>query len=165
MPGCLMFRKNHEAHIPTFCYSAQAHPRISGAYAHARRQGGHTLAAGKGSVTPRGLKGNERFRNEQRLRGEAIEQILAGYRPRRSGAILIQVRANGLGHPRLGLIVPKRILPRAVDRNRAKRLVREWFRRNQPRLEGNDLLVRLRARPACLSTLVADLGCALVHEK
>jgi ribonuclease P protein component len=48
-----------------------------------------------------------------------------------------------VGIARLALIVPKRHLPRAVDRNRVKRVLREWFRRRQDSLQGNDLLVRL----------------------
>jgi ribonuclease P protein component len=37
-------------------------------------------------------------------------------------------RKNGIGFARLGMAVPKRKLPRSVDRNRIKRIVRESFR-------------------------------------
>jgi ribonuclease P protein component len=108
------------------------------------------------------LTGTERYRNEQRLRGEVIADILAGSRPRRSGSVLIHVMPNGLEYSRLGLVVPKRLLPRAVDRNRARRLLREWFRRNQTPLVGKDLLVRLSVRPGQLESLIADLGRVIV---
>jgi len=104
------------------------------------------------------LRRAERYRNEQRLRGKAITHILAGSRPRRSGSVLIQITPNGLDYSRLGLIVPKRLLPRAVDRNRARRLLREWFRRNQTPLAGKDLLVRLSVAPVQLESLIGDLG-------
>jgi len=48
---------------------------------------------------------------------------------------------------RLGLIIPKRYLKRAVDRNRAKRELREAFRLRQADLVGLDLVMRLKAKP------------------
>jgi ribonuclease P protein component len=56
---------------------------------------------------------------------------------------LVQVCANECSRARLGLVVPKRYVPRAVDRNRVKRLIREWFRHNQGLVTGRDLLVRV----------------------
>jgi ribonuclease P protein component len=55
---------------------------------------------------------------------------------------------NGLDHPRLGLIVPKRVLARAVDRNQVKRILREVFRLMQAGLGGMDVVIRLRAADA-----------------
>jgi len=55
----------------------------------------------------------------------------------------VMVKANTLGTPRLGLIVPKRILRRTVDRNRAKRVLRDWFRHHKEQLGSRDLLIRL----------------------
>jgi ribonuclease P protein component len=48
---------------------------------------------------------------------------------------------------RVGLVVGRKALPRAVDRNRFKRKLREVLRRERPHLEGYDLIVRLK-RPA-----------------
>lgn len=59
----------------------------------------------------------------------------------------ILVRPNKLDRFRLGLIVSKRYLPRAVDRNRLKRTLREGFRVHQAALDGYDFVVRLFARP------------------
>ena len=53
---------------------------------------------------------------------------------------------------RLGLIVPKKLLPTAVGRNRTKRLLREWFRQNQENLTGFDIIARLK-RTSGTSTL------------
>jgi ribonuclease P protein component len=50
-------------------------------------------------------------------------------------------RPNGLDHPRLGLAIARKTLPRAVDRNRIKRLVRDDFRHNQQRLPAADLVI------------------------
>ncbi len=47
------------------------------------------------------------------------------------GEILILANPNTLSYSRLGIVAPKKVLKRAVDRNRIKRLVREAFRTNQ----------------------------------
>ncbi len=54
-------------------------------------------------------------------------------------------RPNGRPHARLGLAVPRRQIPKAVRRNRIKRLVRESFRRQGDRLAGLDIVVLVRA--------------------
>jgi len=46
--------------------------------------------------------------------------------------------------PRLGIVVGKKNLPRAVDRNWLKRIVRETFRQQRSELKPSDILVRLR---------------------
>ena len=53
----------------------------------------------------------------------------------------VVVRRNGLGRPRLGLAVARRVLSRAVDRHQLKRHVRESFRDNIERLSGLDIVV------------------------
>ena len=59
---------------------------------------------------------------------------------------MVYARANRAGVARLGVTVAKRIAPRAVARNFAKRLVREGFRRAFP--SGNacalNVIVRVR---------------------
>jgi ribonuclease P protein component len=48
------------------------------------------------------------------------------------GMLLVLARPNGLKWSRLGLAISKKHLPRAVERNRIKRIVRESFMSNQP---------------------------------
>lgn len=48
---------------------------------------------------------------------------------------------------RVGLVVGRKALPRAVDRNRLKRCVREALRAARPEIDAYDLVVRLK-RPA-----------------
>ena len=45
---------------------------------------------------------------------------------------------------RLGLVVSKRVLPKSVNRNFVKRLIRETFRLNSYQLPPLDFVVRLR---------------------
>jgi len=53
-------------------------------------------------------------------------------------------RWNTLGHSRLGLVVSKKNVKLAVDRNRFKRLVRESVRLRQDQLPGVDIVVLAR---------------------
>jgi ribonuclease P protein component len=62
----------------------------------------------------------------------------------RGGLLDLYACPNNLGFPRLGLVVPKRHLARAVDRNRVKRIVRETFRLLQAELDGLDVVICLR---------------------
>jgi ribonuclease P protein component len=71
---------------------------------------------------------------------EALAQAPAGVRRH----FKLYARANGLDHARIGIVASKRAAPRAVDRNRAKRLVREVFRLMRARLGGTDVIVQLR---------------------
>ncbi|WP_243040564.1 ribonuclease P protein component [Dyella sedimenti] len=71
----------------------------------------------------------------------------------------VRYRPNGLGHPRLGLAISKRVSKHAVERNRIKRLVRESFRRIRLELPAVDLMVMAREQTAGLPgpELLAEL--------
>jgi ribonuclease P protein component len=58
----------------------------------------------------------------------------------------ISAAPNQTGIARLGLIVPKKILSTAVERNRVKRLLREWFRLHQEKMAGLDIIARLKGK-------------------
>ena len=61
-----------------------------------------------------------------------------------------QPRPEGNTEARLGGVVAKKLLKRAVDRNRVKRVVREQFRLRRAALPGIDLVVRLAVKPGPL---------------
>ena len=52
--------------------------------------------------------------------------------------------ANTRGNARLGIVTSKKTIPRSVDRNKAKRLVRETFRKHKIKSCEMDLVVMLR---------------------
>lgn len=60
---------------------------------------------------------------------------------------MVLARPNVAGHARLGMVIPKRLLDRAVDRNRMKRCIRESFRLARAALPACDFVVRLIAKP------------------
>jgi ribonuclease P protein component len=87
----------------------------------------------------------ERFRPRDRIRKRSEYQVIYD-KGRRipSGSFVLFVMKNGVGHARLGITVTKRI-GGAVQRNRAKRLLREIFRRHKTELMSVDIVVNGRA--------------------
>lgn len=84
-----------------------------------------------------------------------------GFRKAIRGKLLMlhyQPRPAATDDARLGLVVGKKLLKRAVDRNRFKRVLREQFRLRRAGLPACDLIVRLAVKPVPLdaSVLVDD---------
>ncbi len=71
---------------------------------------------------------------------QAFAAVFADGKPLRSRSHTLLVRPNGRGQARLGLVVGKKKLRRAVDRNRVRRVVRESFRRWRQRLPALDIV-------------------------
>lgn len=57
---------------------------------------------------------------------------------------LLLVSENGLAAPRLGIVIGKRRVKRAVDRNLLRRLMRESFRHRTIELSGLDVVILVR---------------------
>jgi ribonuclease P protein component len=60
----------------------------------------------------------------------------------KAASFRVLARPNGLSVSRLGIIVPKKLVPLSVNRNLIKRLIREEFRHQQHRLSGLDIIVQ-----------------------
>ena len=73
---------------------------------------------------------------------KAVFDSPSGKAPGKS--VLLLARANDLGHPRLGLVIGKKSVKLAVERNRLKRVIRDSFRLNQELLGGLDIVVVAR---------------------
>ena len=63
--------------------------------------------------------------------------------PTRASApqLLLLARNNNLSHPRLGFVISRKNIRRAHERNRIKRLAREYLRIHQTALPAVDLIV------------------------
>jgi ribonuclease P protein component len=61
----------------------------------------------------------------------------------RSAHVTLNHAPNGLGRARLGLVVGRRMVKRAVGRNLIKRIAREAFRSVGPRLGALDVVLRV----------------------
>lgn len=139
-----------ETDLPAFKDAAQTHPRIPSAHADPRRAGGDTRAPRERARAPGRLSAALAAtlpRGARLLQREQYVAALATGPARTRRYFILFVRPNGLPLARLGIIASKRIAPRAVDRNRAKRLVREAFRNLRHGLGGRDVVVQLRRRP------------------
>lgn len=62
---------------------------------------------------------------------------------KRVGPLRVLGKKNDMHFPRLGLIVGKRAVRNAAERNRIKRVIRDYFRRCQHELAGYDLVVQV----------------------
>ena len=94
--------------------------------------------------------GGERFRDCQRLRNRRdFDAVFRQPSVRlRRGSLRLVARPNALGVARLGIVVAKRMIRRAVGRNRAKRVIRESFRLTSG-LPSMDIVVRVaQSEPA-----------------
>jgi ribonuclease P protein component len=83
---------------------------------------------------------------------------------------LLLVSPNGLAAPRLGIVVGKRRVRRAVDRNLLKRLIRESFRHLGDELAGLDIVVLVRANldhpdPAAIATELTRVWAKLLAKR
>ncbi len=144
------FRTNHEAHLSTVENATPAYAWIPCAHENARRPRCHPC-------TPRQRAGpSQRLTNPGgcsrskpgRLTGPAqFEAVLAAGRRSGSRCFLARAIPNAGCGARLGLIVGKKAAPRAVDRNRVKRLVRIVHRQFLRELDALDVVVQLRSSP------------------
>ena len=94
------------------------------------------------------FSGKRRFRlsRHQRLQKHSEFQDAFNQGPATPGRYMVMWRRRGPGaHLRLGVVVSKRTLRRAVDRARAKRMLREAYRLNRHRFSGDyDVLLVVR---------------------
>ncbi len=79
--------------------------------------------------------------------------------------VLILFRPNEISHPRIGIIVGKRVANSAVDRNRIRRVIRDSFRHQQQRLASLDIVVIARAQCDTLSKAKLRKGIDDLWEK
>ena len=82
------------------------------------------------------------------LRAAEFDAVMAGRSSVRGEILELHFRCSGREGPaRLGIIVPKRLVPTAVGRNSIKRQAREAFRLAKDLPDGQDFIFRLRRAP------------------
>ncbi|HEX4943805.1 MAG TPA: ribonuclease P protein component [Usitatibacteraceae bacterium] len=107
----------------------------------------------------------EGFSRRNRFVGRgSFTAALRSPRKFRGPGTVLHVATGRPGESRLGLVTPKRLTRRSVDRNRMKRLAREAFRRHEVKTAGLDLVLAprqpfSRAGENAWLTEVQDLFC------
>ncbi|MGE0809913.1 MAG: ribonuclease P protein component [Immundisolibacter sp.] len=111
-------------------------------------------------VGPQPAAAAYRFTRQQRLlTPQQFQLVFRRGRRRRIGVIEVITLPNTAGLARLGLVISKRALRRAVDRNRVRRWARDAFRLRQQALPAADIVLRLHG--AVLAR--ADVDAAFDH--
>lgn len=79
------------------------------------------------------------------IRGQSF---MLHYRHPQGDELAARVASGMTATPRLGVIVAKRLLKRAVHRNLVRRIAREAFRHLRPGMPPADIVLRLMVKPA-----------------
>ena len=74
------------------------------------------------------------------LSANDFEELKVGSRSYKKPSLIVYFKKNSLGKSRIGLSVPKKI-GKSHDRNRLKRLMREFFRQSPYKFLGHDILL------------------------
>ncbi|MBA2653596.1 MAG: ribonuclease P protein component [Gammaproteobacteria bacterium] len=83
------------------------------------------------------LKPKKLEKDSRLAAAESFQKVYRNGRKFRHHGISVLVCQNELAHSRIGISVAKKQVPRAVDRNRIKRIVRESFRLRRDDLTAN----------------------------
>jgi ribonuclease P protein component len=167
-------------------HQEKAHPWFPGPDGHPRRQGCPQPTAGQGqeetgSVTPRVGQGqvgeapgkgrydmeSQTFGRDERIRKrqDYLRIYQQGVRSYSAHFTIITCR-NPMGVRRLGMTVSKKT-GNAVQRNRIKRLLREFFRLNKSRLPASQDIVIIAKKgilPMMYRDVCAELGSRLIQK-
>jgi ribonuclease P protein component len=88
-----------------------------------------------------------------RLRGAAaFAAVFRGGRRFEASRLQLLALPTTAASGRVGYVIGKKLLGRAVDRNRLKRMLREAIRKRRPAMNAFDLVIRLR-RPCAAAEL------------
>jgi ribonuclease P protein component len=102
------------------------------------------------------------FQRGRRMRRPAeFKRTYAGGKRFADEFFTANARPNDLTWPRLGMSIAARIVRRAVDRNRVRRLIRESFRMHRQELPSLDIVIG--ARGAAAQADGASLRAALAN--
>ena len=89
---------------------------------------------------------NQSFsKTERLLKTDEFSSVFA-LRRSRHGRYLQVLLGEAQEHPRLGLVVAKKVAKRAHERNYMKRVLREWFRLHKHGLPAQDIVVRAKMK-------------------
>lgn len=83
-------------------------------------------------------------RDRRLLSSKDFRRVFQDAMKKQSNGVVLLARKKKQGTARLGIIVAKRDIPKAVRRNQCKRLIRETFRLSQPSLGNFDVIIMVK---------------------
>ncbi len=111
-------------------------------FAHAAPRDAHASAS---DVPSAGVELG--FRSEYRLRKtDEFSSVFAFRRTLRGKHFDLMHRPNSIASARIGVVIAKKFVSSAVNRNLIRRIVRESFRLSRSKLPQRDIVVRIFAR-------------------
>ena len=155
MPGwpiaCHPKVHRNETHISAVEAAPRAHPRFSGPHEHRRGPQGPLGTARQGPRAPVGLTAQANASSVRsaryRLRGAGAFASVFKTGVRHDARFLQLIAAPAAQDPgRVGYVIGRKAMPRAVDRNRLRRRLREDVRAARPAVERFDIILRVRDR-------------------
>lgn len=147
----------HEENVSAKQYSPQAYPRVPRPHGDEAWTAGSEGPSGQGprasdavSAGSDGISGLGFPRSLRLLKSREFALVFREGFASKDRYFTLIARRNGTGQPRLGLAVSRKVAPKAVVRNRLKRLIRESFRIHRSELRDMDIVAM--ARTAAVTT-------------
>jgi ribonuclease P protein component len=86
---------------------------------------------------------NAKFPRELKLlKTDEFSSVFSFRKRIASPTLVLHYQPNQLGHPRMGLVVSKKIARLSVSRNYMRRVLRELFRKNKSNFKAIDFIIR-----------------------
>jgi ribonuclease P protein component len=140
-PAC---GRMHEAHLSAQQSASQENSRLSQADEHSGRPRSLEAPPAEGTEKAGCLTSRQGFTAADRIRKRSeYQRIYDQGRKISSRSFTLFLLENDLDRPRLGITVTRRI-GGAVQRNRVKRLCREWFRKARVELPPVDIVINAK---------------------
>ena len=103
------------------------------------------------NAEPAAVTGGRFPREVRLLSGRDYQRVMRGRNRVHTANLMLALRCNAEGSPRLGLAVSRKRVRLAHERNRVKRVAREQFRLSRADLPGMDIVVLAKAGVDTLS--------------
>ena len=143
--------RRNETHISAVEAAPRAHPRFPGPHEHRRGPQGPGGTARQGPRAPVRLTAQAQAASigsaRYRLRGAGAFESVFKLGVRHDARFLQLIAAPAAQDPgRVGYVIGRKAMPRAIDRNRLRRRLRESVRAARPGIERFDIVLRVRER-------------------